>query len=111
PKIVKEFRFSRPIRVGDAGRLVFFRPAAGTELPAKTGPRRGGRSRRSSMLQVLAAQSLPQTSKIIDGLTTAQVVFPIALCVIGALLMIFGYKAYRWIVLLNFIALGWLVGE
>ncbi len=55
----------------------------------------------------LAAQSLPQQSQILKDLADARIYFPIALCVIGSLLMIFGFKAYKWIVLLNFIALGW----
>ncbi len=54
---------------------------------------------------------LPEQIRIVDALAGAQVVFPIALCIIGALLMIFGFKAYRWIVFLNFIALGYWLGE
>lgn len=60
---------------------------------------------------VLAAHALPQQARILDALSTAQVFFPIALCVIGALLMIFGFKAYRWIVLLNCAAMGYWVGR
>ena len=63
------------------------------------------------MVSLLAAHSLPQTSRILDVLAGAQLYFPIALIVIGALLMIFGFKAYRWIVLLNCIALGYWVGS
>jgi hypothetical protein len=59
----------------------------------------------------LAAQSLPEQSRVLEMLSGAEVAFPIALCVVGALLMGFGYKAYRWIVLLNFVALGYLVGN
>lgn len=58
----------------------------------------------------LAAQSLPQQSEILKDLADARIFFPVALCVIGSLLMIFGFKAYKWIVLLNFIALGWWLG-
>jgi hypothetical protein len=63
------------------------------------------------MQVILAAQSLPQQYHILEMLAGAEVFFPIALCVIGALLMIFGFKAYRWIVLLNFIALGYYLGS
>lgn len=63
------------------------------------------------MQVVLAAQSLPQQSHILQVLAGAQVFFPITLCIIGALLMIFGFKAYRWIVLLNFVALGYFLGD
>jgi hypothetical protein len=59
---------------------------------------------------VLAAQSLPQQSRILDALATAQVAFPVALCVIGGLLMAFGFKAYRWIVLFNFVVIGYWLG-
>jgi hypothetical protein len=62
------------------------------------------------MQVILAAQSLPQQSRILDALAGAEVFFPIALLIIGTLLMVFGFKAYRWIVLLNFIALGYYLG-
>ena len=55
--------------------------------------------------------ALPEQMRIVDALAGAQVFFPIALCIIGALLMIFGFKAYRWIVFLNFVALGYWLGE
>jgi hypothetical protein len=60
---------------------------------------------------ILAAQTLPEQAKLLDTLVTAQIIFPILLCIIGTLLMIFGYKAYRWIVLLNFVGLGYWVGD
>ncbi|HVT81833.1 MAG TPA: hypothetical protein VHM90_14400 [Phycisphaerae bacterium] len=59
---------------------------------------------------MLAAQSLPQQSQILKDLADAKIYFPIALCVIGSLLMIFGFKAYKWIVLVNFISIGALLG-
>ena len=59
---------------------------------------------------LLASQSLPEQAKLLTDLAAARIFFPIALCVIGALLMGFGYKAYKWIVLVNFIGIGWLVG-
>jgi hypothetical protein len=58
----------------------------------------------------LAAQSLPQQAQILKDLADAKIYCPIALCVIGSMLMIFGFKAYKWIVLLNFVAIGWLAG-
>src|SRR6185436_20116241 len=59
---------------------------------------------------MLAVTSLPEQSPIITQLTSAQILFPIALCIIGGLLMSFGFKAYKWIVLLNFVAIGWWLG-
>jgi len=40
----------------------------------------------------LALQSLPQQSLILNNLTSAQIFFPIALIVIGGLLMSIGFK-------------------
>ena len=62
------------------------------------------------MMYELAAQTLPEQTRLLESLSTAKIFFPIALCVIGVLLMAFGYKAYKWIVLLNFVAIGWWVG-
>jgi hypothetical protein len=59
----------------------------------------------------LAAKTLPQQSHLLESLTTAQLYFPIALLVIGTLLMIFGFKAYKWIVFLNFVGLGYYLGD
>ena len=61
-------------------------------------------------MQLLALQTLPQQVEILTNLQTAQILFPIALIIIGGLLMFFGYKAYKWIVLLNFVAVGWWLG-
>jgi hypothetical protein len=58
----------------------------------------------------MALQALPQQSQIVNALQSAQIFFPISLIIIGGLLMAFGYKAYKWIVLLNFVALGWWLG-
>jgi len=58
-----------------------------------------------------APRTLPEQGRILESLTTAQILFPITLCVIGILLMTIGFKAYRWIVLLNFVALGYWIGE
>ena len=53
---------------------------------------------------------MPQQIQILTNLQTAQIIFPIALIIIGGLLMSFGFKAYKWIVLLNFVAIGWWLG-
>ncbi len=57
-----------------------------------------------------APRTLPEQTQILTSLSSAQLVFPLALCVIGGLLMGIGFKAYRWIVFLNFIALGYWEG-
>jgi hypothetical protein len=61
-------------------------------------------------MNILALQTLPQQSQLLTDLTTAQIFYPIVLLVFGGLLMGFGFKAYKWIVLLNFIAIGWWLG-
>ena len=58
-----------------------------------------------------APRTLPEQSQILESLATAQILFPITLCIVGILLMSFGFKSYRWVVLLNFIALGYWIGE
>ena len=63
------------------------------------------------MLQaLLAAHSLPEQSKVLDHLANAEVFFPIAILIIGALLILFGFKAHKWIVVFNCIALGFWLG-
>jgi hypothetical protein len=62
------------------------------------------------MLHSLIAQTLPQQTQLLTDLINARILFPIALCAIGALLMAYGFKAYKWIVLSNFIAVGWWLG-
>jgi hypothetical protein len=59
----------------------------------------------------LALQTLPQQSQLLQDLTSAQIFFPIGLILIGGLLMSFGFKAYKWIVLLNFVGIGWWLGS
>ena len=49
----------------------------------------------SLVFSTLAAQTLPEQSKILDSLVSAEVFFPTALLIIGMLLIFFGYKAYR----------------
>src|SRR6187431_835397 len=65
---------------------------------------------RRPLMHLLALDSFPEQTRIIAQLTSAQIFFPIALCIIGGLLMSFGFKAYKWIVLLNFVGIGWYLG-
>ena len=58
----------------------------------------------------LAAQTLPEQSRVIDSLVGAEVFFAAALAIIGVLLILFGFKAYRWIVVFNCVALGFWLG-
>ena len=53
-------------------------------------------------MHTLALQTLPQQTELLTNLTTAQIIIPIALIIFGSLLMSFGFKAYKWIVLSNF---------
>jgi hypothetical protein len=46
----------------------------------------------------------------LDSLVKAEVFFPIALLVAGVLLLLFGFKAYRAVVVFNCIALGFWIG-
>ncbi|MCL2647747.1 MAG: hypothetical protein FWD61_12175 [Phycisphaerales bacterium] len=61
-------------------------------------------------LPVLAAHTLPQQSQIIHSLVSAEVYFAAAVLVIGFLFLVFGFKAYRWIVVINCVALGFYLG-
>ncbi len=61
-------------------------------------------------MHTLALQTLPQQTELLTNLTTAQIIIPIALIIFGSLLMSFGFKAYKWIVLSNFVAIGWWLG-
>lgn len=58
----------------------------------------------------LAAAVLPEQSKLLAHLATAEIYFPIALLIIGALFILFGFKAYKWVVVFNCIALGFWLG-
>jgi hypothetical protein len=69
-------------------------------LPALVGP-----------LQTLAARTLPAQSQIIEHLASAEVFFAVSLLIIGVLLMLFGYTAYKWIVVFNCVALGFWLGR
>ncbi|HVS71968.1 MAG TPA: hypothetical protein VHQ47_11995 [Phycisphaerae bacterium] len=62
------------------------------------------------MLHLLAAQSLPAQQQILDSLTNGEVFFPAALLIIGVLVVMFGFLAYRWIVVFNCVALGFYLG-
>jgi hypothetical protein len=71
------------------------------------------------VLSVLAAQAaasqpsqiLPQQVALLETLFTSKIYCPVALCIIGGLLMSFGFKAYKWIVVLNLMALGFVLGH
>lgn len=62
------------------------------------------------MLNMLAIRTLPEESQIISSLPSTELFFAIALFVIGSLLVLFGYKAYKFIVVFNCIALGFWLG-
>ena len=57
-----------------------------------------------------SAAILPEQAKILTHLATAEIYFPIALLVIGSLFILFGFKAYKLIVVFNCIALGFWLG-
>ena len=58
----------------------------------------------------LASKTLPEQSRVLDSLVGAEVFFAAALAIIGVLLILFGFKAYRWIVVFNCVALGFWLG-
>jgi hypothetical protein len=62
------------------------------------------------ILNTLAAHTLPEQSKLLSSLVSAEVFFAASLLVIGVLLILFGFKAYRWIVVFNCVALGFWLG-
>lgn len=62
------------------------------------------------MLHLLAAQSLPAQQQALESLTSGEVFFPAALLIIGVLVVMFGFLAYRWIVVFNCVALGFYLG-
>jgi hypothetical protein len=59
---------------------------------------------------MLAARTLPQQSKILESLASAEFFLPAAFLLFGVVLILFGFKAYRWIVVINCIALGFWLG-
>ena len=63
-----------------------------------------------SALTTLAAQSLPAQERALDMLTGAELFFPVALLIVGILVVLFGYMAHRWIVVFNCVALGFWLG-
>lgn len=62
------------------------------------------------MHAILAARTLPEQTRILDSLSNAEVFFPAAVFIIGFLLILFGFKGYRWIVVFNCVALGFWLG-
>jgi len=77
-------------------------------------PRRGDPRPRVAAEEVVHACAGPSNAaaqtQFADSTDDRADTFPITLIVIGVLLMSFGFKAYKWIVLLNFIAIGWWLG-
>jgi len=61
------------------------------------------------MLPLLAAQPIQQDA--LAKLAQSEAFFPIALLIIGALLLLFGFKAYKAVVVFNCIILGFYVGS
>ncbi len=64
----------------------------------------------TSSAPVFGAQIMPQQGAVLDHLVSTELFFPAALLIIGVLLMLFGYKAYKWIVMFNCVALGFWIG-
>lgn len=63
-----------------------------------------------SYMPQLAARTIPQQQQVLERLSTAEVFFPVAVALIGALILLFGFKAYRAVVVFNCIAVGFWVG-
>jgi hypothetical protein len=61
-----------------------------------------------SSLAVIGA--LPEQFSVLKTLADSEFFLAASLGIIGVLLLIFGFKAHRWIVVLNCIALGYFVG-
>ena len=59
---------------------------------------------------VQARGLLPQEVQAIDHLVKAEIFFPVALLIIGCLLLLFGFKAYKSVVKCS-IALPWGIGS
>ncbi len=58
----------------------------------------------------MAAAVLQEQQQVIETLSKTEVFFPIALAIIGGAMLMFGFKAYKAIVVFNCIALGFWVG-
>ena len=58
----------------------------------------------------LAASVMQEQRQVLETLAKTEVFFPIALAIIGALILLFGFKAYKAVVVFNCIALGFWVG-
>lgn len=66
----------------------------------------------SGMLSMgVLAAGLPEQNQALQTLSRSEVFFPAAILVCGLLLLIFGFKAYRWVVVCNCVALGWYWGN
>lgn len=61
-------------------------------------------------MNMLAATVLPSQKSLIDSLVHSELFLPIAVMVLGVLILLFGFKAYRALVVFNCIALGFWIG-
>lgn len=61
-------------------------------------------------MNFLAATVLPGQSNLIQSLVHSEMFFPIATMVLGVVMLLFGFKAYRALVVFNCIALGFWIG-
>jgi hypothetical protein len=59
----------------------------------------------------LGVANMREQGQILQTLASSEVFFPIALLVCGTLLLFWGFKAYRWVVVCNCVALGWYWGS
>jgi len=64
----------------------------------------------SIQASILAANTLPVEHDALEGLCKSEFFFPIAVLILGALILLFGFKAYQSLVVFNFILLGFWVG-
>lgn len=62
------------------------------------------------MVLLAQAAGLPEEGTILRTLSSTEIFFPASLLIVGVLLLIFGFKAHKWIVVINCVALGWWVG-
>lgn len=67
------------------------------------------------MLAILAANTtapgmLPMEQTVVRELANSLYFFPAALLICGALMLLFSWKTYKWVVVINCIALGFWVG-
>lgn len=62
------------------------------------------------MMNFLAATVLPSQTNLIDSLVHSEMFIPILTMVLGIVILLFGFKAYRALVVFNCIALGFWIG-